>query len=298
MEGMNCADIICMGVCLEARHYMDMRYKEVCGMNEVGYQEQVNNYRSSSVGKDSYAAAVRRSKKKGKAKKKSLNYNHREVSGMLLRAKRTQSAVAAMSVAKSKLGSLKRSAASGQYDRTEVSRAVTHAMRMVRCAELKVRNMKQEDSERSKAQKDNAQKKLQWKHERKRHIKQKKGKKLQKIMAKQLKEIEKKKRELEEMERKSRSNRQTENNKILEANMKYIKSAIGQGETQAVSLSAAVLELNGELILGDEQLEAQAEQKMGGEGTATTVDVISADLTMSSDMPSVDAGGASVDISL
>ena len=269
-------------------------------MKEVGYQEQLESYRSKSTGKESYAAALKRSRGKTKAKKKALKYNHREVSGMLMRAKRTQSAEAALSVAKSKLGTLKRNAASGQYDRTEVSRAVTHAMRMVRCAELKVRNMKQEDNNKSKAKRDDTQKKLQRKHERKRNVEKKKQQKLKQVMAKQLKEIQRKKRELEELERKKRSNRLSENNKVMEADMKYIKSALGQDDVRTVSMAAAVLELGGEFIPSDAQLEVQADQEMGSDMSiaSPTIDVVSVDLAMTGGMPSVDGAGAAVDVAL
>ena len=91
----------------------------------------------------------------GGTSKKQLNYNHRDISGQLLRAKKPQSASAALTRAKSKVSMLQRAAASGQYDSREVANALAHARRMVRCAQLKVRNLREEEREQQSAQKEN-----------------------------------------------------------------------------------------------------------------------------------------------
>lgn len=88
----------------------------------------------------------------GGTSKKQLNYNHRDISGQLLRAKKPQSASAALTRAKSKVSMLQRAAASGQYDSKEVANALAHARRMVRCAQLKVRNLREEEREQQSAQ--------------------------------------------------------------------------------------------------------------------------------------------------
>lgn len=92
----------------------------------------------------------------GGTSKKQLNYNHRDISGQLLRAKKPQSASAALTRAKSKVSMLQRAAASGQYDSKEVANALAHARRMVRCAQLKVRNLREEEREQQSAQKETA----------------------------------------------------------------------------------------------------------------------------------------------
>ena len=81
--------------------------------------------------------------------KKSLNYNHREISGQLMRAKKSQSAGNVLSRAKRRLANLQTAAGSGQYDSKEVANAIAHARRMVRCAQLKVRNLKEEEREQA-----------------------------------------------------------------------------------------------------------------------------------------------------
>ena len=66
--------------------------------------------------------------------KKRLNYNYRDISGQLIRAKKSQSAAMVTARAQSKLAVLSRSAASGQYSKKEIANAIAHARRMVRSA--------------------------------------------------------------------------------------------------------------------------------------------------------------------
>lgn len=240
---------------------------------------------------DSYSKSIRKKEKAARRKavtrKKSLNYNHREVSGMLLRAKHMQSASAALTLAKSKLGSLKRSAATGQYDRTEVSRAVTHAQRMVQCAELKVRNMKQEDMEKRRKTKEHSASRQQRKSERKQKIRRKKRQEEQKRAIRQLAQVQSQKNELRELERKKRSNRREENSKVLEADMKYIRAAMErESNSDYEAERAAILELGGiEVAEASETSVSSAANVSSSTGTGTGTG-------------SADVGGASVDVAI
>ena len=117
----------------------------------------------------------------GGTSKKQLNYNHRDISGQLLRAKKPQSASAALTRAKSKVSMLQRAAASGQYDSKEVANALAHARRMVRCAQLKVRNLREEEREQQSAQKENSGKSQKKEHEVKRRVAQKERQLKQKV---------------------------------------------------------------------------------------------------------------------
>ena len=103
-------------------------------------------------------------KSKSSGTKKKLNYNYKEVSNQLLRAKKPQGAANALTKAKSRLATLQRYAATGEYDSKEISAAVAHARRMVECAQLKVRHLKQEEIENRK-----------YKSENKSEVTQKKG---------------------------------------------------------------------------------------------------------------------------
>ena len=104
----------------------------------------------------------------GKSKsstKKKVNYNYREVSNQLLRAKKPQGAANALTKAKSRLATLQRCAATGEYDSKEISAAVAHAKRMVECAQLKVRHLKQEEIENNKYKRENRADNMQKKGE-------------------------------------------------------------------------------------------------------------------------------------
>ena len=63
-------------------------------------------------------------KSKSSGTKKKLNYNYKEVSNQLLRAKKPQGAANALTKAKSRLATLQRYAATGEYDSKEISAAV------------------------------------------------------------------------------------------------------------------------------------------------------------------------------
>ena len=107
-------------------------------------------------------------KSRSSGTKKKLNYNYKEVSNQLLRAKKPQGASNALTKAKSKLATLRRCAASGEYDSKEISAAIAHARRMVECAQLKVRHLKQEEIENSKYKRENKSEATQKKGEIKR----------------------------------------------------------------------------------------------------------------------------------
>lgn len=83
----------------------------------------------------------------GGTSKKQLNYNHRDISGQLLRAKKPQSASAALTRAKSKVSMLQRAAASGQYDSREVADALAPCETDGALCAAKVRNLREEERE-------------------------------------------------------------------------------------------------------------------------------------------------------
>lgn len=87
---------------------------------------------------------------------KKLNYNPREISSQLLRASKTRSATEVLTRAKSKLGNLRRCQGTGQYDSGELRIAIAHAQKMVRCAQVKVRNLKEEDQSETRDKRKNS----------------------------------------------------------------------------------------------------------------------------------------------
>lgn len=90
-----------------------------------------------------------------KTSNKKLKYNFREISTLLLNANKSQTASSVFIMAVDRLAYLRSAAATGQYDKTEVLNAITHANRMVACAKAKVRNLREEETE--KQQNDKAE---------------------------------------------------------------------------------------------------------------------------------------------
>lgn len=211
-------------------------------------------------------------RKTTKAAKKPLNYNHREISGQITRAKRAQSASTVLTRAKSKLAVLQRAAGTGQYDSREMANAIAHARRMVRCAQLKVRNLKEEEREQKAHSRENSAKKQQRQGEIKRRAAQKERQLKEKITLEESQEVLREKRKRNEMMQRRRMHRNQEQNKISEADMKYIKgqmengsgsySMTGQGAVLDLSVEAAAL---AEVLMLEQQIQAEVEAEVAAE---------------------------------
>ena len=80
--------------------------------------------------------------------RKKLQYNHREVSAMILRAKTSFSASLTVSSARTKLVSLSKKACTGEYDEEELRHAIIHAQSIVRVAKKRLKHLKQEEAEK------------------------------------------------------------------------------------------------------------------------------------------------------
>ena len=217
----------------------------------------------------------------GGTSKKQLNYNHRDISGQLLRAKKPQSASAALTRAKSKVSILQRAAASGQYDSKEVANALAHARRMVRCAQLKVRNLREEEREQQSAQKENSGKSQQKEHEVKRRVAQKERQLKQKVAIENTQEVLRQKKKKNEIAQKQQRHRSQERGKIAEADFKYIKSQLeagkgfGGGSSYCedsgftLDISAAAMSMAELEMMAQNQIEAEAEAEVEAEMSLT-----------------------------
>lgn len=226
----------------------------------------------------------------GKSQKKStkqLNYNHREISGQLVRAKKAQSAATVLTRAKSKLAVLQRQAGTGQYNQTEMANAIAHAKRMVRCAQLKVRNLKEEEREQKSHQRERGAKTQQKQGEVRRRVAAKERELKQKVAIEETQEVIKEKQKRSEMAQKRRMHRNQERGKIAEADMKYIKAMSGNnsGYTSssydeasgiAFDISSAAMAL-AELALTEQardaieqEIEAEVEAEMALEAGQTS----------------------------
>ena len=256
-------------------------------------------------------SSVRKTENK---KKKALNYNHREISGQLLRAKKAQNAGTVLTRAKSRLASLQRAAGSGQYDSKEVANAIAHARRMVRCAQLKVRNLRQEEQEQKSHQRSSGATEQKKKNEVKRRVSQKERALKSKVALKEVQEVSAEKRRRTEMVQKRRMHRNEERSKINEADMKYIKaqmqdnkgvsgySAAGQGAVLDLSMEAAamaevqMLEMMASQQIEDEieaevEAEIQAEMALQTGGAITGAGTVGSSVSGSSTADASAAGG-------
>lgn len=253
----------------------------------------------------------------GGTSKKQLNYNHRDISGQLLRAKKPQSASAALTRAKSKVSMLQRAAASGQYDSKEVANALAHARRMVRCAQLKVRNLREEEREQQSAQKENSGKSQKKEHEVKRRVAQKERQLKQKVAIENTQEVLRQKKKKNEIAQKQQRHRSQERGKIAEADFKYIKSQLeagkgfGGGSSYCedsgftLDISDAAMSMVELEMMAQNQIEAEAEAEAemsltdGGTLAVTTAGAVTAGSgagTAPDAAPA--AAGVSVDVSV
>lgn len=239
--------------------------------------------------KNSYArqAKMAQTTKTKTQTKRALNYNYRELSAQLMRTKKIQGAANVATRAKGKLASLQRCAGSGQYDAKEVSNAIAHARRMVRCAQMKVNHLKEEERELSKHTKSTSAEEQKKKNEIKRRVSQKEQQLEQKMKLEMLADVRAEKSRRQEMIRKRKSHRNQERAKINEADMKYIKAMTESGKNESsdyqpfdsgvfVQLSASAISL----------AEAEAAQKIQQELDAELALETSMDTSsgMSSDM--------------
>lgn len=216
-----------------------------------------------NVNTDARARIAYTSSKSSSAKKK-LNYNYKEVSNQLLRAKKPQGASNALTKAKSRLATLRRCAASGEYDSKEVSAAIAHARRMVECAQLKVRHLKQEEIENRKYKSENKSEATQKKGEIKRRAANKERELKEKMAIEELQNVQKEKAKRTEIRQKRNSHRRQEQSKISEADMKYIKDQMGNRNSYDTSAdSGVIVSLSAEsanLQLTEAQIKMQAQQ--------------------------------------
>lgn len=233
--------------------------KEECAEDVTKRLEEAKKKREAERKKKAQADS------KKKLFKKKLNYNHREISNMLLRAKRSQSAAAVLSTAKSKYASLKKTTATGQYNRREVANAINHARRMIQCAELKLRNLKEEERESKKQSQKGSMNFQKHKNQRKKQAHEKNDKKAKQLYQEQLTEIQREKRKQQELKQKALQNRTKELGKIIEANMKY-----QSGRNISEQEGAAVLLLNRHMPLSEEQIRKQLDRETAQEAVSNS----------------------------
>lgn len=223
--------------------------------------------------------------------KKRLNYNMREISSQILRANKAQSASIVLVRAKFKVSSLKRCYGTGQYDVNEVRPALAHAQRMVRVANKKVQNLKEEEREQRQLNNRKAEKVMERKREVKAAIAQKKQAKKVAEQIEEMNEIRQEKMKRQVMEQKRRMHRSNERGKITEADMKYIHDRLEDkwdtdwevdldGVVCSISASAAGLSNLENIAVLLDGAEAEAALGMVDGGAAMAVEGGAVDISL------------------
>ena len=96
------------------------------------------------VGSVSYSTATKKTTNQKKSKR--LNYNFKEISSQILRAKTSGSARQAVAKARSKIALLQRQQKNGEYDEKEVAQAILHARSMERVARKRLKHLEMEEA--------------------------------------------------------------------------------------------------------------------------------------------------------
>lgn len=209
-----------------------------------------------------------RAEKFEKKVKKQLNYNYKEISGQLLRANKSQSAAAVLVRAKSRLSVLQRSAATGQYDQRQAESAIAHARGMVRCAQMKVRNLKSEEQEQKQRKQEGQINHLQKKKLAAARAAQKENKILEAAKMESWKKNRLEKRKNRNKAERQRIHRNQERAKINETDARYLSerdrnsNCYDAGSRQSdtgvfLDLSLAAAMMNEEPLLSLEQQELE-----------------------------------------
>lgn len=107
---------------------------------------KVEQYRESGQTRyqPSRVTSSQKSTKSGTSKKK-LNYNFKELSKQITRAKTSSAARPVVTKIRKKIAELKRKLGNDEYDEEEVRSAIEHAEAMMRIAQKRVKNLKQEE---------------------------------------------------------------------------------------------------------------------------------------------------------
>ena len=219
--------------------------------------------------KNSNSARNVRTTTNRKKKYKRLNYNYREVSGRILRAKTSVSARQVVAHARTMVAVLRRRYGCGEYNDRDLEIAIIHAEKMVRIAKKKLKNLKAEElaqrtsevektteeqeeenaSEAEEAQPENGGMDKEKLREMIRRMEQE----LQELAAENsMEELTQEcfggggrmsEEELKQMKKKHRCD---EMRRIVEADMKYLKAMFQRiMQEQQETASAATLELSG-----------------------------------------------------
>lgn len=213
------------------------------------------------------SAVSSRTNKKKKYKK--LNYNYRDVSGRIVRAKTSVSAGLVVAHARTMVAVLRRRYGCGEYNDRDLEIAIIHAEKMVRIAKKKLKNLKMEEQGRRTSEAKKAEEELEDENSLNTADMQSEEREISEDeLRDMIRELEKELQELaaensmdeltdeclggsravsdEELEQIKKKHRCDEMRQIVEADMKYLKAMFQRmmQEQQEVTAAAATLELS------------------------------------------------------
>lgn len=207
-----------------------------------------------------------------KKKYKKLNYNYREVSGRILRAKTSVSARQTVTHARTVVAMLRRRYGCGEYNDRDLEIAIIHAEKMVRIAKKKLKNLKAEELARRTSEVEKIEEEKEEENsaeeqevsaessgmseEELREMIRRMEKELQELAAQNsLDELTDEclggggKMSEEELKLMKKKHRCDEMRQIVEADMKYLKAMFQRMiQEQQETTNAAVLELTGAAV--------------------------------------------------
>lgn len=242
------------------------------GFMNTGMGSVTTGYREGAISR------TQRTKKsdngKGSKKKKKLNYNFKEVSARILRAKTSGSARQAAIMARSRIATLRAKLNTGDYDSNEVESALIHAEQMERVAKKRLKHMQQEEQAKKSGNEFTAELEEEELDEQEDTVE---GKSVEEQLSeREIRELMQKMEELmerymeqmddsdgleelseellatssdmepEELERRKKKHRSDELMEITKADMQYLKSMFDRLEREKRSASSGVsLQLGG-----------------------------------------------------
>lgn len=220
-----------------------------------------------AVKSNNNSAVSSRTNKKKKYKK--LNYNYRDVSGRIVRAKTSVSAGLVVAHARTMVAVLRRRYGCGEYNDRDLEIAIIHAEKMVRIAKKKLKNLKMEEQGRRTSEAKKAEEELEDENSLNTADMQSEEREISEDeLRDMIRELEKELQELaaensmdeltdeclggsravsdEELEQIKKKHRCDEMRQIVEADMKYLKAMFQRmmQEQQEVTAAAATLELS------------------------------------------------------
>lgn len=214
------------------------------------------------------SVSVRQSKGQKKKGKKQLNYNPKEISDQLRRTAGLRPATEVLVRAREKVANLQRCLNTGQYDDNQVRTALVHARKMVRCAQLKVRNLKEEEQQKKKDRNKNQKERQETEQSSRQKSVGRRQRLREEICTEQTKQLQKETARAVELSRRRRRNRSVERGKINEADREYESRLSNYTENHVLETSAYQLELSEsarfiqELQREEQQLRREEQQDL------------------------------------